>query len=103
MQHRTAVACRLVFRVGRCAALSVAGQGTSVSNVESIRRVLGAQPMLLYTAQTEENRNHTKAERNIDPRDVHPFVNSNVMHTATRLRAALPLLNVQSSLQCPMT
>ena len=44
-----------------------------------------------------------KGRKNNDPRGVHPFVNSNVMRTAARPRAALPSHNVQSSHPSPMT
>ena len=55
VQRRAAVACRLVFSFAECAGSLVVGRGMSTSNGSSNKRVLGAQPMLLETPQSEEN------------------------------------------------
>ena len=63
VQRRAAVACRVVFSFAECARSLVAGRGTSVSDGSSFGRVLGAQPMLLEIAQTEETGITRRQER----------------------------------------
>ena len=63
VQRRAAVACRVVFAFAECTGSLVAGRGTSVSNRSSNRRVLGTQPMLLQTAQSEETGITRRQER----------------------------------------
>ena len=48
-----------------------------------------------------ENEENHKAEKNNEPRDVRPFVITNVMRTAAQPRAALSPHDVQSTMHVP--
>ena len=100
----------LVQDVSRLRAVLVAG----VASTSQGRRLVGVRSKDLLVewrcnpvntrhgadAAREHSKTHNrrntgidKGRKNNEPRDVHPFVISNVVRTAVRPRAALPMLN----------